>query len=198
MICCFFSSFKTLLTVRGGYRPLFEFNVLPTATVGRFSGDHVWPLLGVHRGENATVVQYELREAPQGDCTLELRPLIAFRDYHSTTHENGVLNPSLEIEPGRVVCSPYQGCPNLYIAHSGAEIRQARDWYRNIEYSVEEQRGLDHREDLFNPMVMAFDLRRDHRASVVASTEARAWDSADRLRSVETRRRADDHGGCAR
>ena len=142
-------------------------------------------------GENTTVVQYELRGAVQGDCTLELRPLIAFRDYHSTTHENGALNPSLEIEPGRVMCSPYQGCPNLYIAHSGAEVRQAGDWYRNLEYSVEEQRGLDYREDLFNPMVMTFDLRRDHRASVVASTEARAWDSADRLRSVETRRRAD-------
>ena len=142
-------------------------------------------------GENTTVVQYELRGAPQGDCTLELRPLIAFRDYHSTTHENGALNPSLEIEPGRVMCSPYQGCPQLHLAHSGGEVRQAGDWYRNLEYSVEEQRGLDYREDLFNPMVMTFDLRRDHRASVVASTEARAWDSADRLRSVEIRRRAD-------
>lgn len=25
---------------------------------------------------------------------LEIRPLIAFRDYHSTTHENGALNPT--------------------------------------------------------------------------------------------------------
>jgi predicted glycogen debranching enzyme len=43
-------------------------------------------------GENTTVIQYELR-APPGTiptaCTLELRPLIAFRDYHSLTHENG-------------------------------------------------------------------------------------------------------------
>ena len=28
---------------------------------------------------------------------------------------------------------------------------------------MEEERGLDYREDLFNPMVMTFDLRRDHR-----------------------------------
>src|SRR5262252_9841043 len=39
-------------------------------------------------GENATAVQYELR-APSGvlpsECRLEIRPLIAFRDYHSTT-----------------------------------------------------------------------------------------------------------------
>ena len=43
-------------------------------------------------GENTTVIQYELRGAAQGACTLELRPLIAFRDYHSTTHENGAIN----------------------------------------------------------------------------------------------------------
>ena len=71
-------------------------------------------------GENTTVIQYELRGAAQGACTLELRPLIAFRDYHSTTHENGAINRRLEIEPGRVMCSPYQGCPNLYLAHSSA------------------------------------------------------------------------------
>src|ERR1043166_8300670 len=64
-------------------------------------------------GENTTVIQYQLRGAAPGACSLELRPLIAFRDYHSTTHENGALNPSLQIQPGCVTCSPYLGCPNL-------------------------------------------------------------------------------------
>ena len=51
-------------------------------------------------GENTTVIQYGLRGAGPKTCTLELRPLIAFRDYHSTTHENGALNPALEISAG--------------------------------------------------------------------------------------------------
>src|SRR5947199_6596603 len=110
------------------------------------------------QGENTTVVQYEIREAgSQADSlrySLELRPLIAFRDYHSTTHENGALNPSLQIEPGRVTVSPYQGCPNLCLAHTAADVRQEPAWYRNFEYTVEQERGLDYREDLFNPMVM--------------------------------------------
>src|SRR6185295_18168734 len=50
-------------------------------------------LFMVH-GENTTVIQYQLRMAARGACTLELRPLIAFRDYHSLTHENGALNSS--------------------------------------------------------------------------------------------------------
>ena len=90
-----------------------------------------------------------------------LRPLITFRDYHSTTHQNNSLNPSLAIELGRVTCSPYQGCPNLHFAHHAAEVRQTGNWYRNFEYSVEEQRGLDLQEDLFNPLV--FDVRSEPR-----------------------------------
>ena len=90
-----------------------------------------------------------------------LRPLITFRDYHGTTHQNNSLNPSLAIELGRVTCSPCQGCPNLHLAHHAAEVRQAGNWYRNFEYSVEEQRGLDLQEDLFNPLV--FDVRSEPR-----------------------------------
>jgi predicted glycogen debranching enzyme len=142
-------------------------------------------------GENTTVVQYELRGAVKGACTLELRPLIAFRDYHSTTHENGSIDGRLEIEPGRVVCSPYQGCPSLYLAHNSAEVGQAGNWYRNFEYEVEEARGLDYREDLYNLMVLTFDLGRDPHAAVIASTEARTAESADGLRAAEVRRRAD-------
>src|ERR1044072_2339752 len=44
------------------------------------------------QGENTTVVQYELENTDHTDIKLLIRPLIAFRDYHSTTHENGALN----------------------------------------------------------------------------------------------------------
>ena len=60
-------------------------------------------------GENTTVVQY----AASAPCALELRPLIAFRDYHATTHENGAIDPSIAIEPGLVTCAPYRGLPKL-------------------------------------------------------------------------------------
>src|SRR5579862_8834486 len=42
-------------------------------------------------GRNATLIEYRCTAA----CTLELRPLIAFRDYHATTHENPALDPAL-------------------------------------------------------------------------------------------------------
>jgi predicted glycogen debranching enzyme len=51
-------------------------------------------------GENSTIVQYELMTSCNSKeakgVWLELRPLIAFRDYHSTTHANGAINPAVE------------------------------------------------------------------------------------------------------
>jgi predicted glycogen debranching enzyme len=142
----------------------------------------------VHR-ENTTVIQYELRGAKPGACTLELRPLIAFRDYHGTTHENGALNPSLEIESGSVKVAPYQGLPPLYLAHTAAEVQQTGSWYRNFEYTIEQERGLDYQEDLFNPLVLIFDLNRNARPAIVASIVPRTADSVEVFRKAELERR---------
>ena len=136
-------------------------------------------------GENTTVVQY----AASAPCALELRPLIAFRDYHATTHENGAIDPSIEIEPGLVTCAPYRGLPKLRLAHTTGEARQTGDWYRNFEYEAERQRGLDYREDLFNPMVLRLDLQDSPRAAVIASTELHFAAEAEGLRSAEIARR---------
>jgi predicted glycogen debranching enzyme len=141
-------------------------------------------------GENTTVIQYTVLRAPELPCTLELRPLIAFRDYHSTTQENGALNPALQIEPGRVTISPYEGCPNLCLAHTAAEIRQDAAWYRNFEYTIEQERGLDFREDLFHPMTVVFDLNACPRPAVIASTDVGTAGEADRYRQAEIARRS--------
>jgi predicted glycogen debranching enzyme len=141
-------------------------------------------------GENTTVIQYTVLCTPELPFTLELRPLIAFRDYHSTTHENSALNPSLQIESGCVTVSPYQGCPHLNFAHTDGHIKQEAAWYRNFEYIIEQERGLDYREDLFNPMLLTFDLSSDAHPALVVSTEARTAEAADRYREAELARRS--------
>ena len=147
-------------------------------------------------GENTTVIRYELRGNVSGGCTLELRPLIAFRDYHATTHENGALNPAYEAEPdsdglgpGRVKLSPYQGCPDLHLAHTQGDVRPEGHWYRNFQYTIEQERGLDYREDLFCPLVLTCDLGRNPRAAVIASTAAHTAESAEALCAAEIERR---------
>ncbi|HWB85321.1 MAG TPA: amylo-alpha-1,6-glucosidase [Bryobacteraceae bacterium] len=144
-------------------------------------------------GENSTVIQYALRAASGAaaeSITLELRPLIAFRDHHCTTHENGALDPSFAVEAGCVKLTPYHDLPPLYLHHSGAQIQKSGCWYRNFEYDRERERGLDWTEDLFNPCVLVFDCPAGAMPAVVASTElaARPPDAAE-LRANEHKRR---------
>jgi predicted glycogen debranching enzyme len=151
-------------------------------------------------GENSTVVQYELKknnhpERPK-NLRLEIRPLIAFRDYHSTTHENGALNPSVEEHSGLASVAPYQGLPALHLAHNAVELRKAGDWYRNFEYDAERERGLDFSEDLFNPFVLRFDLRLRRQVSILASTEERDVTKVAEFRQSEITRRRSTRVSC--
>src|SRR5579863_7025779 len=57
-------------------------------------------------GENTTVVEYEVLGTTP--CTLELRPLIAFRDYHSSTHANDGISHELLETTGEVSIAPYR------------------------------------------------------------------------------------------
>ena len=150
--------------------------------------------------ENTTVVQYDLRTEALSDglatasIKLEIRPLIAFRDYHSTTHKNSSLNSHVGIEEGLASVAPYADLPALYFAHDPGEIDADGHWYRNFEYRVEQERGLDFREDLFSPFAFTFTvdaarLKKGVRVSIIASTERRDSKQADAYRSAEIKRR---------
>lgn len=140
------------------------------------------------QGENTTVVQYEVSNAPD-DCKLEVAPLIAFRDFHSTTHENGSIDGTIAVLPGMASITPYRGMPTLYFAHNAVTGHAAGDWYRNFEYAEEQRRGLDYREDLFHPLTFTFDLNKDEIAVVIASTQRHEAAEAGELERHEIARR---------
>lgn len=142
-------------------------------------------------GQNTTVVHYELRSRSSyaGPVKLEVRPLVAFRDYHGTTHENGFLNREVNKETGHATITPYQDLPSLHFIHDAGDIDTNGTWYRNFQYAVERERGLDYAEDLFNPFAITFDLTTSNHARIIASTERHDIRDADALRDVEIERR---------
>ncbi|PYX10416.1 MAG: glycogen debranching protein, partial [Acidobacteria bacterium] len=143
------------------------------------------------QGENTTIIQYQITSnaALPERIELQLRPLIAFRDYHSLTHENGSLDRTVETKPGVASMSPYAGLPTLHLAHDAAEVEKRGNWYHNFEYDAERERGLDFVEDLFNPCVLRFDLRAKAQAAIIASTEPRDIAKANEYRLSEISRR---------
>jgi len=149
-------------------------------------------------GENTTVIQYELRgkgddaanhQPTTANCFLELRPLIAFRDYHNLVHENAALNSQIETDEALAVIKPDKDLPALYFAHDAEELAETSFWYRNFEYREERARGFDFTEDLFNPFVLKFNLNRRTEASIIASTERRDVRQAHTYRQEEIERR---------
>jgi glycogen debranching enzyme len=131
------------------------------------------------QGENGVVVRYQLRAQGQ-EARLEVRPLIAFRDFHSTTHANPALNSSLDEEPGLVSIQPYGDLPRLHFAHDADAVRIEAGWYMQFQYAREQERGLDFEEDLFHPFTLDFDLKST--ANVIVSTERHAASEAIALR----------------
>jgi predicted glycogen debranching enzyme len=136
-----------------GYSHLATFciNPFPTFTF-EVEGLKVKKSVFMVCGSNTVQVEYKLLDCPAGaQPQLELRPLIAFRDYHSTTHAINALNPAVESAPDLASVQPYPGLPRLYFAHNAQTVQEEGYWYRNFIYRVECESGLDFQEDLFNP-----------------------------------------------
>jgi predicted glycogen debranching enzyme len=179
-----------------GFRYLKQFRLDPFPVFTyEVEGVEIEKRVFMVHAENTTVVQYEMKAGRSADgpkeCRLEIRPLIAFRDYHSTTHENGAINPGVEQQPWLASVTPYSGLPSLHVAHNACELHVTGAWYRQFEYEVERERGLDFTEDLFNPFLLKFDLSLNPQCSLIASTEQHDVAHVDALRESEIHRRRD-------
>ncbi len=148
-------------------------------------------------GHNTVVVEYRLLALNRDTnisqtVSLEVYPLVGFRDYHSTTHENDVLDQNVALEDGIASIHPYRDLPRLYFAHDPCGREITGYWYRNLEYRVERERGLDFVEDLFNPFVMRFNVHIARPARIVASMEPQEVSLAEDYRRREIGRRREN------
>ena len=142
-------------------------------------------------GENTAVIRYRLvgDPGPRG-CVLEIRPLIAFRDYHGTSHANDSIDRNVAVRDGMAVIHPYQGLPSLHFGHNAASVDPSGAWFYNFVYDRERERGLDFTEDLYNPCLLRFHLTGDAPAVIVASTMEREAAEFAALEKREMTRRA--------
>jgi predicted glycogen debranching enzyme len=157
------------------------------------------------QGENTTIVQY-LFQIPGSESSVasddasfiphpsslilfELRPLIAFRDYHSLMHETDAINTHVQADETLVTIKPDDNLPALHFAHDAGEFDSAAFWYRNFEYGKERARGFDSTEDLFSPFALKFNINRKRNVSIIASTERREASRASEYAQAEIERR---------
>jgi predicted glycogen debranching enzyme len=180
-----------------GYEYVREFRLDPFPTwVYEIGSVQVEKRVFMVHGSDATVVEYEVKGLCK-NCHLEVRPLVAYRDYHATTHSNAAIDSSFEWEEeGLVSVQLYDGLPRVYFGADYSRCEPTGHWYNRFEYAEEKARGLDFQEDLFQPFVLHFDLADSPKAVVIVSRvaipahEATALREQERLRRLALRRHA--------
>ena len=109
--------------------------------------------------ENRVIVKYTLLEA-HSPTRLRFTPFLAFRRADQLCRENHQADRHFDpVDNGIRMCL-YNGYPDLYmqLSHKNEFVYQP-DWYRNIEYIKELERGYDFQEDLFVPGYFELPMR---------------------------------------
>jgi glycogen debranching enzyme len=140
---------------------LEEFSSDPCATWKfRIEGDspdsiNVEKQVYLMEGRQGVVIRYRADRAIE----LRVRPFLAYRDYHSLGHSRADV---------------FGGLPQIEFYHDG-RFEPGADWYYNIEYLMELERGMDFREDLFTPGVIVLDLKPGEWAPICASIDGAGY-----------------------
>jgi predicted glycogen debranching enzyme len=174
-----------------GYQHLTSFALDPFPRF-RFeaAGVRLQKTVAAVHGENTTIVTYEILDAP-GPVTLELRPLIAYRDYHALQHRNDALGfAHASFRDGIFRARPYEGTPELFLSIPEASFEARPDWYYRFEYTAEIERGLPGHEDLFCYGTFRRTLQPGERFGVVVSTASPGGRDAFELLERQRARRA--------
>lgn len=138
-------------------------------------------------GENTVLVIYDVIEAVQ-PFTLELLPLMAARGYHSLNHEGAQMHWHVDVENGIFHNQP-DGKTDVFISVPGSSYQHTPRWFNNFQYVVEQYRGLDYTEDLFNHGIFSVELKKNDSLGIIISTEDPVGKDPYELLSRETRRR---------
>jgi predicted glycogen debranching enzyme len=137
--------------------------------------------------ENTVLVIYDVLEAAQ-PFTLELLPLVAARGYHSLAHEGPQMHWHVDFE-NNIFHNRPDGQTDLYISIPGSTYQHTPRWYNNFEYNVEQYRGLDYSEDLFNHGIFTVELKQGDSLGIIVSTNNPEGRNAHELLAKENMRR---------
>jgi predicted glycogen debranching enzyme len=169
-----------------GCRRLDRFRLEGTTPVWRFAfadallEKRIW----MKHGVNTTYVQYALVQA-SCPLVLELKALVNYRDFHSTTRANGWQFDVDVVEHGLRVAA-FPGVPPFYLLSGAPSVEPAHDWYRNFDLARERARGLEDREDHLHAGTFYAQLARGEAVTIVLSTDPAP--SLDGRKALEARR----------
>jgi len=144
-------------------------------------------LTAIH-DQNTVILTYKMRKESEG-AELVIRPLLTARSFHALHKENTALQPQAELRSGVAILKPYPGVPPIYFHHNAREFAPGFNWYREMEYVREQERGLESHEDCWSPGEFHYPLQGSQEAVFVATTEGAGYFDTQFLLNAERSRR---------
>lgn len=143
-------------------------------------------------------IKYTLESASQ-EVTFQLKPLLAFRSVHKLSKANDYVDKSFNEVKNGVSWQMYEGYSPVVMQFSNKpEYVHKPDWYYDVEYIRESERGYECTEDLYAPGYFEVKLKAGESIVISASTEdknpaylGRQWTS-----EVKKRTPRDNYENC--
>jgi predicted glycogen debranching enzyme len=157
-----------------GFLNIESFALDGTSPVWQFAFGDAWleKRVWMQHGENTTYVQYSLARA-SCSATLELKVLVNYRDFHSSTHA-GDWQMSVDPAENGINVTAFEGAVPFFILSAAAPPEARHDWHRDCFLPAERYRGLDDREDHLLAAVFCTDLQPGQTVTIAFTTRADA------------------------
>lgn len=158
-----------------GHKYIVDFEYEPVYTLTyRVGGVILRKEIVLVHNEDQVLIRYTLLDA-HSDTILRLRPFLAYRNVHRLSKANMMANTRFQEVENGIRSKLYNGFPSLNMQiNKKNEFVAAPDWYYNIEYTEERNRGYDYREDLFVPGYFEFPIKKGESIVFSASVEPAA------------------------
>ncbi len=160
----------------------FDSEPIPKLTY-RVGGVLLQKELILDTNRDRVMIRYTLLEA-HSPTKMRINPFLAFRGYHNLSKANSEVNNSFKKIPNGAQFKLYEAYTPLSLQLSKAnEFHSDPDWYHNVEYILERERGYEYQEDLYVPGYFEFDIEKGE--SVIFSAGLEIADPETRKKSFE-------------
>lgn len=173
-----------------GHKYLIDFSTepIPTQTY-RVGGVILSKEIMMYTKSNLLIVKYTLIDA-HSPTKLLLRPFLAFRNVHKLSKSNIWVDSKYESIANGISMRMYSEYTPIFMQFSKAlQYTHVPDWYYNIEYLKERERGYECHEDLFVPGFFEMDIEKGESVYFSASTEIQNPQDIEALYAEEIRSR---------
>lgn len=173
-----------------GHKYLREFNSDPNPTLVyrmgniMFTKEYIFAL-----NDDRILIKYTLNETAN-PVTFRLKPFLAYRSVHRLAKANTWVDTKYKEIKNGVSWQMYKGYSKLHMQFSKpASYTHVPDWYYNIEYIREKERGYESTEDLYVPGYFDIQLKKGESVVISVALEEKNPDSLRKQWTEEVKKR---------